>query len=77
MKSWHGNRSPFGSWHSSRGGVTFADFLLWFLASGTWDDAGVWVDAIWLWDEDDAPFFLASGRFNVYGVWDDDEELWA
>jgi hypothetical protein len=28
MRSWHGNLSPLGSWHSSRGGATLADQTL-------------------------------------------------
>jgi hypothetical protein len=42
----------------------------WFLASGVWDSAGIWVDDI---PYPDLPFFLASGSWNAGGFWIDDE----
>ena len=44
-------------------------FNEWFLASGTWDSDGKWIDAA-LWN---AEWFLDSGVINVFGVWSDSE----
>lgn len=54
-----------------RGGTNavppLVQFALWFLATGSWNTSGQWVDqADW-----GAVWFLNSGTIDVYGVWDD------
>jgi hypothetical protein len=57
-----GFASPFGQ----RGGGRLAD---WFLASGEWDTAGLWVDrALW-----PLTWFLATGNWRADGYWVDGE----
>lgn len=71
LQSPFSGKSPFGA--SPRGGGGLAMFTQWFLASGTWDNEGRWVDAAYLWD---APWFLENGRINVFGRWDDSKDIW-
>jgi hypothetical protein len=70
MRNWHGNLSPFGVWHTGRRtGTPLAQFAKWFLASGSWDNDGRWVDiATW-----PSVWFLATGEINVFGEWSDSE----
>lgn len=41
----------------------------WFLVTGVWDSAGVWIDSL----PYVSVFFLASGSWSAVGFWIDDE----
>ena len=59
-----------------RVGQSIAQFQAWFLATGTWNNDGVWFDSAWLWEDTSAPWFLDTSHCNVFGSWDDSKTLW-
>ena len=63
--------SPFGQRRGRVAGITLAEFSEWFLASGSWDNDGRWLDvATWA-----SEWFLDRSRINVFGEWAD-ERAW-
>ena len=65
-----GFSSPFGQRRSRVAGITLAEFSEWFLASGSWDNDGRWLDvATWF----PSNWFLSTGSWEIEGIWDDSE----
>ena len=50
-----------------RGGGNAIPYTSWFLASGAFDLAGIWLDAI----PYPIQWFLQDGTFDTLGIWED------